>query len=177
MLGHAQSNVAQLGLANRFGLIQADVRCLGGLRPESMDLVVCNPPYRSLHTGRVCSSQMKTQARFQEQGRLEDFVRASFFFLGNRKSCYFIYLAERVDELLTIMNTHSLRPKELLFVHPLADRLARLVLVRAVKNSGSGLTILPPLITHARHDNVITLTAQVLNFCPWLACNPTCCSR
>ncbi|NLV96633.1 MAG: methyltransferase [Desulfovibrionales bacterium] len=174
MLGHAQSNAVRLGLVARFGLIRADVRHRGGLKPESMDVVVCNPPYRELTTGRACLDQKKTQARFQKQGGLDDFIQASFFFLGNRKSSYFIYLAEAVDELLTSMRELSLQPKELLFVHPLADRIARLVLVRAVKNGAPGLRVLAPLIMHELCEGGVALTTQALSFCPWLACNPTC---
>jgi hypothetical protein len=50
-------------------------------------------------------------------------------FLRNRKSCAFIHLAERVDDLLGLLSEHRLRPKELLFVHPRADAPARLALV------------------------------------------------
>lgn len=175
MLGHAQSNIARLGLASRFGLLRADVRQKGGLRAESMDLVVCNPPYRDRKTGRTCPNQQKTLARFQENGGLDDFVRASFSFLGNGKSCYFIYLAEAVDELLAVMKEHALRPKELLFVHPLKDKVARLVLVRGIKNGGPGLKVHPPLILHESCNGVMALTAQALDFCPWLACNSRSC--
>ncbi len=167
MLVHARENARRLGLADRFAAVRADVRAPGALTPESMDLVLCNPPYRDPGTGRTCPHAGKNAARFESGAVLADFVRATTLVLRNRKPCAFIYLAERVDDLLGLLSGHRLRPKELLFVHPKADAPARLVLVRAVKNGGPGLTVAAPLVLHGECG----LTAQALAFCPWLACN------
>lgn len=177
MLGHARINAARLGLAGRFGLVRSDVRRPGGLLPESMDLVVANPPYRDMGTGRVCPDKHKTTARFEDQAGLIDFARAAAFFLGNRKSCCLIHLAERVDHVLAALSSCRLRPKEILFIHPLADRPARLVLVRAVKNGGVGLTVRPPLVVHEERGSQTVLTRQILDFCPCLACNDVASSK
>ncbi|NCD26313.1 MAG: methyltransferase domain-containing protein [Deltaproteobacteria bacterium] len=167
MLVHARENARRLGLAGRFAAVRADVARPGGFRPESMDLVLCNPPYRDPGTGRVCPHVGKNAARFESGAVLADFIRATAFVLRNRKPCAFIHLAERVDDLLGLLSEHRLRPKELLFVHPKPDVLARLVLVLAVKNGGPGLTVAAPLVLHGEAG----LTAQALAFCPWLACN------
>lgn len=167
MLVHARENARRLGLAERFAAVRADVAAPGGLKPESMDLVLCNPPYRDPGTGRTCPHAGKNVARFESGAVLADFVRAAALFLRNRKSCAFIHLAERVDDLLGLLSEHRLRPKELLFVHPRADAPARLALVRAVKNGGPGLTVTSPLVLHGKAG----LTDQALAFCPWLACN------
>lgn len=171
MLRHARINAARLGLTERFGLVRSDVRRPGGLLPESMDLVVANPPYRDMSTGRACPDKNKTTARFEDQAGLIDFSRAAAFFLGNRKSCCLIHLAERIDHVLSALTSCRLRPKEILFIHPLADRPARLVLVRAVKNGGTGLTVLPPLVTHSRLGRDMILNPGIVEFCPWLSCN------
>lgn len=167
ILAHARENARRLGLADRFAAVRADVRAPGALTPESMDLVLCNPPYRDPGTGRTCPHVGKNAARFESGAVLVDFVRATALFVRNKKSCAFIHLAERVDDLLGLLSEHRLRPKELLFVHPKSDGPARLVLVRAVKNGGPGLTVAAPLVLHGESG----FTAQALAFCPWLVCN------
>jgi len=171
MLGHARENVRRLGLEERFALLRADVcqpACLGS---ESMDLVLCNPPYRDPGRGRICPDEAKTQARFESRAGLADFVRAASYLLRNKKNCAFIQLAERVDELLDLMRAFRLQPKELLCVHQRSDTPARLVLVRSLKNGGPGLKVLPPLILHEGYGAATRLTHEALSFCPGLGCN------
>lgn len=171
MLGHARENARRLGLAERFAPFCADVRDQACLAPESMDLVLCNPPYRDPGSGRLCPDEGRTAARFEGRAGLADFVRAAAFAVRNRKFCAFIHLAERVDELLAFMWDARLRPKDLLFVHRSPDSPARLVLVRALKNGGPGLAVWPPLFLHEGQGEGTRLTPRVLEFCPRLACN------
>lgn len=172
MLGHARENARRLGLEDRFAFVGADVLNPACLAPESMDLVLCNPPYRDPGTGRACPDPDRNTARFEDRGGLADFVRAAALLVRNRKPCVFIQLAERLDDLLSAMHASRLRPKEALFVHQRAGSPARLVLVRAVKNGGPGMEVLAPLILHEGDGDATRLTAQAVSFCPDLACNP-----
>jgi tRNA1Val (adenine37-N6)-methyltransferase len=171
MLGHALENARRLGLAERFVALRGDVRVSACLAPESMDLVLCNPPYRDPGRGRLCPDEGRTTARFESRAGLADFVRAAAFLVRNRKPCAFIHLAERVDELLALLWASRLQPKELLFVHRNPDSPARLVLVRAIRNGGPGLAALPPLFLHEGQGDGTRLTPRALAFCPRLACN------
>ncbi len=171
MLRHARENARRLGCAERFALLRADACAPWGLAPESMDLVLCNPPYRDPGRGRICPDEARTLARFERRAGLEDFVRAAAYLLRNRKSCVFIHLAERVDELLDLLRASRLQPKEMLFVHQRHDTTARLVLVRGLKNGGPGMTVRPPLILHEGRGNETRLSSAALSFCPRLACN------
>jgi tRNA1Val (adenine37-N6)-methyltransferase len=160
MLAHARENARRLGLADRFAFLAGDVRRPGCLAPESADLVLCNPPYRDPSSGRV-----------EAGASLEGFVRAAAWAVRNRKPCAFIHLAERADELLHLLRAARLQPKEIRFVHPSLHSPARLALVRALKNGGSGLTVAAPLILHEGEGESSRLTAGALAFCPRLACN------
>lgn len=171
MLRHAWENARRLGVDDRYCLLRANVCQPVGLLPESMDMVLCNPPYRDPLRGRTCPDQTRTQARFESRAALRDFVNTAAYLLRNRKSCFFIHLAERVDELLDLLRAARLQPKEVLFVHQRADTTARLVLVRALKNGGPGLAVLPPLFLHEGQGEATRLCAAALAFCPDLACN------
>jgi len=171
MLVHAARNARSLGFGDRFVFVEGDVRSPGCLKPESMDLVVCNPPYREPGTGRICPDAGRTSARFEGGAGLADFVRAASFLVRNRKPCVFIHLAERLDDLLAFLRSAALRPKETLFIHPRGGSAARLVLVRALKNGGPGMTVPAPLVLHEGVGQGTRLTDQALAFCPRLVCN------
>lgn len=171
MLRHVHRNASRLGLGGRCLQLRADVTEPGGLRPEVADVVVCNPPYRDPGSGRINPDEGRAGARFEQRGGLEDFVRAAAWSVRNRGTCVFVQLAERLDDLLGLLLTHRLRPKELLCIHPRPDQPARLVLVRAIKNGGSGLGVLPPLFLHEGWGEQTRLSPAALEFCPWLICN------
>lgn len=170
ILGHARRNIHQLGLGERFALLRANV-CDPPLSPESMDLVLCNPPYRELGRGRLCADAFRNAARFESRASLADFVRTAAYFVRNQRACVFIHLAERVDELLEQCRAVCLQPKDVLFVHPRCDAVARLVLVRTFKNGGPGVRIHAPLILHEGRGMNTRLTRAAKVFCPRLACN------
>ena len=171
MLRHARENARRLGLEDRFAPILGDVCGPLGLMPESADLMLCNPPYREPGRGRVCPDGSKTDARFESRAGLADFVCAAACLVRNRKSCCFIHLADRADELLALMRQYRLQPKELMFVHRDMKSPARLVLVRALKNGGAGMRVQPPLILHRGQGTDTRLSEAALSFCPRLACN------
>lgn len=168
MLVHAQDNARRLGCAQRFSFVRGNVAQPLGVHAESFDLAVCNPPYREPGRGRSCPETGKSNARFEELGRLDDFVRATAFVLRNQRWCAFVFLAERCDELLSCMRTWRLQPKEMLCIHPRTDAPAKLVLVRGRKNGGSGLRLGPPLFLHEGRGAESRLSAQAEAFCPRL---------
>lgn len=148
MLACASENAARLGLGPRCRAMLADVATVRGhpeLAPESVDLVVCNPPYRQPGTGRRCPDPGRDAARFEAGATTADFARAAAYLLKNRRRACFIGLAERLDALLADLAAARLAPKRLRLVHPRAGAPARLVLAEAMKNGGPGLAVEPPL--------------------------------
>jgi tRNA1Val (adenine37-N6)-methyltransferase len=148
MVACANENAARLGLGAHCRALPVDVAAVRGhpeLAPESVDLVVCNPPYREPGTGRRCPDPGRDAARFTAGAATADFTRAAAYLLGNRRRACFIGLAERLDALLADLAAARLMPKRLRLVHPRAGAPARLVLAEAMKNGGPGLTVEPPL--------------------------------
>lgn len=172
MIACARANAARLGLADRYTAVDADVAAVRGadaLRPESADLVVCNPPYRDPASGRRSPDPGRDAARFEASAPIAAFVAAAAYLLQNRKRACFIGLAERVDALLADCAASRLAPKRLRFVHSRPHDPARLVLAECVKNGGPGLTVEPPLVLYGSGGR---LSADALRDCPFLECNP-----
>lgn len=171
MIEHSTRNANSLGLASRFQALEIDISQVNSprFRPESFDLAVANPPYREPGTGRIPQDKSRLQASVGDIDQLEQFCKATSFVLKKKGKLGVVFLADRIDELLMVMNMHNLIPKRVLPVYGNRTKPARVILVEAVKNAGPGLTIMPALILY---DETNRLTSQALNFCPFLECNP-----
>lgn len=179
MVHAARANAARLGLETRFQAHELNVADLPGhddVPPESMDFALCNPPYRRPGTGRrppdMGLAGGRDAARFEAAGRLEHFLGAAGHALKKRAPLWLVFLPERLEELLAALGPARLAAKRLRFVHPRMDEPARILLAEAVAHGRPGLAVEPPLVLHEGHGPDTRLTAQALDFCPWLACNP-----
>jgi tRNA1Val (adenine37-N6)-methyltransferase len=173
MIEAANANAHRLGLDGRFHARLADVRHMREiLPPESFRLVLANPPYRRLGTGKACQLTERNRARFEAHAELDDFLAAASWLLANRGSVVLVFPAARLSDLVLGCQKGKLAPKRLRFVHSRVDEAAKIVLMEAVKNAGIGLTAEPPLILYEGRGDNTRLTAQALSFCPFLAKNP-----
>lgn len=168
MLECTRANIEALELEEVFELTPGDVRDRGTVRPESFDLVLANPPFRESGRGRGCPDGAKQNARFEENGSLGDFVEAASFAVRNRGRVCFVFLAERLADLIREFSRVRLEPKRVRLCHGRMDEPARIVLVEAVKNGKPGLEIEPPLILYPQDKDNTQPRAQALAFCPYL---------
>jgi tRNA1Val (adenine37-N6)-methyltransferase len=149
MAARARRNVALNGLSARVSIHQADI-CLikeihaGGM----MDLVVSNPPYRAVASGRVAPNDERAHARHELTGTIEDFAAAASWLLKAGGQFAVVYLAERLNLLLGTMTRSGIEPKRLRMVHTTVDSAARLVLVEGSKGGRPGLQVEKPLILY-----------------------------
>lgn len=145
----AQRNVALNDLQERVRILPGDVRQVRDLLPvASVDLVVSNPPYRSVGSGQISPADERAAARHELAGGLSDFVAAASWFLKNGGRFALIYLVERLPELITQMLAVGIEPKRLRMIHPRMQEPARMVLVEGRKAGRPGLTVEKPLYVY-----------------------------
>ncbi|MCF8106570.1 MAG: methyltransferase [Desulfohalobiaceae bacterium] len=175
MIELSRQNCLHLGLQSCFSALALDVRRIRSqkrLEPENAEHVLANPPYRPSNQGRLSPKADKNPARFETSAGLDDFLQAGTYLLKNRGKMTLVYLAEYLAPLLSNLISHRLEPKQIRLVHSREDAGAGLVLVQGVKNARPGLRVDPPLILYSGSKERKRLTNQVLDFCPFLACNP-----
>ncbi|BCR03935.1 SAM-dependent methyltransferase [Desulfuromonas versatilis] len=146
MAGRARRSVELNGLAGRVEIVEADLRSLQGTLPaQGFDVVLANPPFRPLGTGRQAPTSERGAARHEQAGGLGDFLRAAAFLLGDGGRFYVVYLAERLVDLLAGMREAGLEPKRLRCVHSRRGEGARMVLLEGRRRGRPGLVVEPPL--------------------------------
>ena len=161
----AEDNIITNGFADRCRVIRGDLRAIQTLmRPESVDLVVCNPPYQKQGVGRVNMDDQAALARHELHGDIADFVRAAAFCLANRGRAVFVYPARRTITLLAALDANNLAVKrlQLVYSYPGVDESARLVLVEAVKNGGEDVELMAPWYIYERKNGEYTAAMRRL---------------
>ena len=109
-----------------------------------MDLVLSNPPYGKLLSGRLNPNSGKAMARHELLATLGDVVRAAAQLLGQKGRLAVIYPARRLSNLLVEVSSRGFAPKRLTLIHSTLDSEARLVHLESVKGGGEELRVNKP---------------------------------
>jgi tRNA1Val (adenine37-N6)-methyltransferase len=148
LFGLSEQNIALNELQGRVEVFQADIRdvCKGaaGLSSGDFDLVVSNPPFRGLGTGKTSPCGEKLIARHEALLSLPELFAAAAFLLKRRGRFCFIHHMQRFVEVVQELKAAGLEPKRARFVHGRADTEARMFLMEAVMDGRSQFTMERP---------------------------------
>lgn len=141
-------NVRVNDLQDRVVVIDRDIRTLRNqFTAGSFDVLIANPPYTKRGSGRRSPHASRQTARHDASGDIHAWLDLQLY-LKNKGRWYAVFTAARIAELCSSLKTRKLEPKRLRFVHAYASEPASLVLIEAVKASGTGLEVLAPLVVH-----------------------------
>lgn len=162
----ARRNAALNRASTRIQIWERDFKKLAGKRwRETFHLVLCNPPYRRLGTGRINLGQEKAVARHEIKATLEDVLQTAYHLLKEKGRLSLIYPASRATDLIYALRKFHLEPKRWQFVYSRWNDEARLLLAEAVKGGHPHAQVLPPFIIYDAAGEY-TPQAQQL-FCLW----------
>ncbi len=149
----ARQNVALNGEEGRIRILEGDLRELSQRMDKgSYDVVICNPPYRKVASGRLNPDRERAIARHDICCTLEDMVRVTSHLLHSRGRLFTVCLAERYAELLKELFRWRMSPVRVRFVHPRPEEKASHFLLEAMKGSRKGLVVLPPLFVYQQGE-------------------------
>ena len=150
-------SVADNGLEEKIHVVDGDIlRYKELFKPESMDLVAANPPYRN--SGNV--RQIGTAACHEVTATLEDFFRAAAFAVRYRGRFALVQLPERFAESMQLAFKYGLQPKRLQWVHSMLEKPAWIFLMEMQKGGSYGLDVLPPLIMYNKDGSYTEAVAK-----------------
>ncbi len=140
------------------------------LRRGGFDLVLSNPPYRLLGSGRLPHSELRQRALFAPQGTVEKFCSGAHALLASHGRLGLVFPAKREDWIRMTMTRSGFEVERVLRVHGREGKPATLILLEGrKKNNGD-----PPL-QKAReeaplvlYDQANRLTERAVRFCPYL---------
>jgi tRNA1Val (adenine37-N6)-methyltransferase len=141
------------GWQSRLEILTGDVRNLeemgDRLGAATFDLVVTNPPYRTLTGSRRPPDEERALAHQEIKLALADWVAAAARAVRPGGRVGVVFPAERAGELLAALHGRDLIPRRLRSVHPRAGEPASRVLVEAERGGRRPLVFEAPLVLHA----------------------------
>ncbi len=142
----ATLNAKENRMYDRITIIEKDLKLLESRMVFGpVDLVVSNPPYRRVRSGRINSDPQRAVARHEITATLLDVVQAAHRVLRNSGRLVMIFPAERIIDLICQMRSSSIEPKHLQMVYSEIDMGAKLVLIEGRKGGRPGMKVAPPL--------------------------------
>lgn len=132
-------------LEKKMSVILGDMRNVP-IAASSVNVVVCNPPYRRKESGRINPDNQRAIARHEIHASLDDIIQTSKYLLTTKGRLSIIYPAGRLTDLIDKLRQARFEPKKMRIIYPDMDTNAKLVLMEAWFGGNNGLTVLPPLI-------------------------------
>jgi len=158
----AKRNVEANGFSEKIKIYEGDIRRISSdFKGESFTLMVSNPPYRSLRTGRVNPDRQQAVARHELKSSVADVFQAASTLLDHGGRLAVIYPATRLAHLLVMAHDYHLTPKQLTVIYSHAASEARLVHLECRKGAGEELRVAPPFLIYGE-DQGYTEAMRVL---------------
>jgi tRNA1Val (adenine37-N6)-methyltransferase len=148
LISQAARNARLNGYENRMAVVQGDVRLLPFMAGIA-NLVVCNPPYRKMRSGRINPNPQKAIARHEILASLDDLLQAGATLLTRKGRFALVYPAVRLTEVFVRMRRFNLEPKRLRVHYPDLDSNAKLALVEATLGETPVWRFCRPSLTRA----------------------------
>lgn len=145
----AKRSIVLNNLENKFKIINSNVKDIDKiLECNYFDVVVTNPPYKKMQTGRLNENENKLISRHEVEACLDDFINISSKMLKSKGEFYMVHRPDRLVDVIEALRKYKLEPKEIRFVHPNKDKAPNIILIKAVKNAKPFLKVMEPLYVY-----------------------------
>jgi tRNA1(Val) A37 N6-methylase TrmN6 len=159
----ARKNVSRNGLAERVRVVEADIAAVStseltemGLKAESFDHVIANPPFHTEGEGTSSVNELKAGSHEMAGEGLDLWCRFSARMAKAGGTATLIHKVEALPELLEAMGKRFGALK-ILPLQPRPDEPAIRVIIQGTKGSKAPLTLLPAAVLHERgRENAFT---------------------
>ena len=149
MADMARRTISLNDLTGRVTILREDMRNIrDSFPPASFDLVVSNPPYYPVSTGRINPTGQKAIARHEIMLSLEDLVAGAHYLVKPTGCAVIIFPAKRLSELLSALTRAAMKPRLLRIIYSQEKGEGKLVIVEACKGGNPELVITQPFFIY-----------------------------
>ncbi len=137
-------------LDHQIRVIEADLNLIPtDIARSSFDVVTCNPPYfETVTEAERNRNPYLAIARHEIHCSLEDVIRVCSDYVKQSGKVALVHRPERLTDIMSLMRSYRIEPKRIQFIYPKAGKDANMVLIEGIKDGGSGVICLPPLIVY-----------------------------
>jgi len=164
MADMAERSVAANRMEDEISIQQGNICTVRkDFKADSFDVVISNPPYIAKGKGNVNPSETKALARHEVNVTLTDVVEAARYLTKPKGKVYFIYPVMRLTDLICECRTKNLEPRRLRFVHANQLSGAKLVMVEAIRDAGTEMKVIKPMVVYNNDGTYTEEVAEILN--------------
>ncbi len=150
----ATINVKSNNMENQISVLCRDMKDLNyDMISGPVDMVVSNPPYRKISSGRMNPDQQRAVARHEIKATLLDVIETARRMLHTSGRIVTVYSSDRITDIITQMRSFNIEPKFLRSIHSNENSEAKMILVEGIKGGRPGVTIAPPLIIYNKNGS------------------------
>ena len=117
---------------------------------EQFDLIISNPPFRKINSGRMNLDEGKAIARHELKLNLQGMLEKAKPFLKKGGHIILTYPSIRLQETLRELENKKLFPSRIRFIHGNKNAEAKIFLIDAIKGKKSDLIVDSPLYVYNR---------------------------
>ncbi len=152
----ANRSIELNNLQNIIQIINKDLlKIKKDIQSGSVDLVVCNPPYKPKGSGIINEKDSKTIARHEISCTLDDIIKEASRELNFGGSFCMVHKVERMTDIFCSLRKHGLEPKRMRLIYPKVGEAANLVLIEGIKGGKPFLNMESPIYVY-RDENEYT---------------------
>ncbi len=126
------------------------------------DYIVSNPPFYKVDR-HESPNISKNIARYEKHLPLELLINKTSKLLKARGYFIFCYDAWQLESVISGLKRANLRVEFIKFVHPKANKEAKIVMIAARKSSSARCKVLPPLIVFDSNNNYTSEAKEAFN--------------
>ena len=112
---------------------------------NNIDVIISNPPYFKTKEDNKGLNNFKAIAKHEGELTLKLLVDSIERNLKDNGTLYFLFLSQRLDEVLMELRRKHLIPKIIKFVFDKEKKYSNVFLVKAIKNGKPGLVVEKPI--------------------------------
>lgn len=153
------------GLESQLSMLTMDLKDVThAIKKDSVDLVVCNPPYfKELPTNQKNPNPYLAIARHEIKTNLDTVIQQSSGLLKFNGKLAIVHRPERLLDILETMKKYHIMPKRVQFVYPKSGKEANILLVEGIRQGKpGGLKILPPLQVYDEQGDYLDAVRSML---------------
>ncbi len=166
-----QRNIEYNNLQEKIIPFLSDIKNYEKIRKEilniskngTVDIIICNPPYKTVGTGIANEEDVKYIARHEITCTLEDVFICASNLLNTKGRLYLVHKPERLVDLIEIARRYRLEAKRIKFVQPNINSKPSIVLLEYVKDGKNEVIIEKPLIEYDKNGNYTKDFIEIYN--------------
>ncbi|MFO7815685.1 MAG: methyltransferase [Halanaerobiales bacterium] len=138
----AKRSVKLNNLEDKVKIMEGNIKnAMNIFEDNEFDIVVTNPPYRQLNTGKITENKYKAIARHEIEVAIEEIIKRSSRLLKAGGSFYLVHLTKRLPQIICCLKNNNIEPKEMRLIQARTNKNPDRFLLRGIMDGNPGFEI------------------------------------